>query len=665
MGRGAIGLVLALLAAASGAAHGMQLEQGRLKLHLLLRPVGEEIYTLKDMPDGGQVLHARFSYTERGSDVSATADLRTRADLTPVEFTAKGKSYRPFSFDAAVTVDPSGRTARVHDGETNRTVPVPARFFTISGYDPVSVQMLLLRYWLAHGRPARLAQLPAAAPGTELEIAEAGHDTVASTQGPVRLTRYTVRNLVWGQEAVWLDDRQRIAAVASYAGGLPLEAVRPEFEAELPKLVHSADADRLQWLAALAERIRPLAQGRYAIHAARMIDEVHAEPVSDAMVLVDDGRIVAAGPRAAVRLPKGVRVIEAPANATLLPGLWEMHGHLSQVDYGPAYLAAGVTTARDLGGEWDFVTAERDLVNAGRGLGPHMLLGCLVDGSGPKSFGVVYADTPKQGRAVVRRCKTAGFVQMKIYDYITPDVLTAIAAEAHALGMSVTGHVPKVMDAGQAVLGGMDQINHFGAPMKLARAADPSRPIDVESPGVQKVIRFFRNHHTVIDPTQAWGEVLGRPRDVPIASFEPGYAKAPYALASVIGSAGSPPGTRSWGMSADTAAMLKALDAAGVPLVAGTDKALPAHSLHRELELYVKAGLSPAEVIRIATRGAAEAMGLADEAGSIAPGKRADLILVDGNPLQDFTALRRVERVVTAGRMYDPAPLWRSVGFEP
>jgi hypothetical protein len=427
--------------------------------------VGEEIYTLKDMPDGGQVLHARFSYTERGSDVSATADLRTRADLTPVEFTAKGKSYRPFSFDAAVTVDPSGRTARVHDGETNRTVPVPARFFTISGYDPVSVQMLLLRYWLAHGRPARLAQLPAAAPGTELEIAEAGHDTVASTQGPVRLTRYTVRNLVWGQEAVWLDDRQRIAAAASYAGGLPLEAVRPEFEAELPKLVHSADADRLQWLAALAERIRPLAQGRYAIHAARMIDEVHAEPVSDVMVLVDAGRIVAAGPRAAVRLPKGVRVIEAPANATLLPGLWEMHGHLSQADYGPAYLAAGVTTARDLGGEWDFVTAERDLVNAGRGLGPHMLLGCLVDGSGPKSFGVVYADTPKQGRAVVRRCKTAGFVQMKIYDYITPDVLTAIAAEAHALGMSVTGHVPKVMDAGQAVLGGMDQINHFGAPM--------------------------------------------------------------------------------------------------------------------------------------------------------------------------------------------------------
>ena len=660
-------LAIALLAFPAVASAQDTVERGRLSLHFLLRPVGEETYTLERAPDGERTLSATFNYTERGSKVSLAATLRMKPDLTPTAFASKGRSYRPFSVDAAVTLNPGHGTAVVRDGEgaAERIVPLPERYFTVSGYNPFSVQMMMLRYWLDHGRPAHLVQLPAARGGSDVEIAEVGHDTVASPAGPLQLTRYSVRNLVWGQEAIWLDDRRRIAAAASYAGGLPLEAVRPDLEPELPKLVRSADSDRLTWLARLARDMRPLAEGRYAIHVGLMIDEVHAEPIRDALVLVDGDRIVAAGPRAAVALPPGVRVIEAPPGATLLPGLWEMHAHFSQVDYGPAYLAAGVTTARDLGGEFDFVTAERDLINSGRGLGPRMLLGCLVDGRGPNSFGVVYAGTPEEGRAVVRRCKSAGFVQMKVYDYIQPEVLKAIAEEAHARGMSVTGHVPKGMTAEQGVLAGMDQINHFGSIIETAHAVDPLRPVNVNSLGVREMIGFFKAHHTVIDPTQAWGELLGRPRDIAIESFEPGYAKAPYALTSVIGSSGSPPGTARWGMSAETGALIKALYRAGVPIVAGTDKALPAHSLHRELELYVKAGLTPAEVIRIATIGAAQAMGQDHDAGSIAPGRRADLILVDGDPLRDFAALRRVRRVIAGGRMYDPAALWRSVGYRP
>jgi imidazolonepropionase-like amidohydrolase len=295
-----------------------------------------------------------------------------------------------------------------------------------------------------------------------------------------------------------------------------------------------------------------------------------------------------------------------------------------------------------------------------------MLLGCLVDGGGTGAFGTVYAATPDEGRAVVRRCKAAGFVQMKIYDLIRPEVLIAICAEAHRLGMTVTGHIPHGLDAIQGVEDGMDQINHFGYIMQVAKAADPAEPLRVDSPGVQKVIAFFRDHHTVIDPTQSWGELLGRPRNVPIASFEPGYAKAPYTLTSVIGTSGAPPSDRGdWGMTADSAVLLKALYDAGVPIVAGTDKALPAHSLHRELELYVKAGLTPMQVIKLATSGSARVMGMAGEVGAVSPGQRADLILVAGDPLADFSALRRVTRVVTDGRMYDPAPLWRSVGFKP
>jgi imidazolonepropionase-like amidohydrolase len=112
-------------------------------------------------------------------------------------------------------------------------------------------------------------------------------------------------------------------------------------------------------------------------------------------------------------------------------------------------------------------------------------------------------------------------------------------------------------------------------------------------------------------------------------------------------------------------AVLRALHQAGVPIVAGTDQAIPGHSLHRELEIYVEAGFTPLQAIQAATLVPARAMRREKELGTIVPGKRADLILVDGDPLADIHALRRLSSVVTAGRVYDTAALWRSVGFLP
>ena len=111
--------------------------------------------------------------------------------------------------------------------------------------------------------------------------------------------------------------------------------------------------------------------------------------------------------------------------------------------------------------------------------------------------------------------------------------------------------------------------------------------------------------------------------------------------------------------------MLAALHRAGIPIVAGTDQAIPGHSLHRELELYVEAGFTSMEAIQAATLVPARAMGLASELGTIEVGKRADLVVVDGDPLVDIGALRRISTVVTAGRAYDTATLWRLIGFEP
>ncbi len=589
-----------------------QAETGKLTVHFLQLPVGQETYELKD-----NVLNASFEYTERGSRVALSAMLRMKPDLTPEQFEAHGKSYRPFPVEVSVK-DPAQA----------------APFFTISGYSPLSVQMLMLRYWRSHGQPRRMIQLPGK---TYVEIELAGYQQINGN----RLTRYSIGNVVWGRESVWLNEEEEIVAAVTYAGNLPLEAVREDYRGALPQFVQDAVSDRIREFRALSRRIRPIASGTFAITGVTLIDGTGAVK-ANANVVVRDGRIISTD-----KVPARAHAIDGHGK-TLLPGLWEMHAHFAQVEYGPSYLAAGVTTARDCGEEFEFITAARDAVEQGA-LGPRLMLAGLVDGSGTGTFGVNWADTPEQGRAMVAKYKSAGFAQMKIYNRIKPDVLKAIAEEAHRQGMTVTGHVPEGMTAFQAVESGMDQINHIGPVAQAVRAA-----------GQEKAIRFFKDHNTVIDPTLAWNELLGHSSDVAIESFEPGFAKAPYPLRAMIGGA--------FGQGArleSSLNLVKALHDAGIPVVAGTDKAVPAHSLHRELELYVQAGLTPMQVIQLATLGSARVMRMENESGSIEVGKRADMILVDGNPLANFADLRRVTRVITRGRMYDTSELWRSAGFEP
>jgi len=114
---------------------------------------------------------------------------------------------------------------------------------------------------------------------------------------------------------------------------------------------------------------------------------------------------------------------------------------------------------------------------------------------------------------------------------------------------------------------------------------------------------------------------------------------------------------------AQTLSVIGALHRAGVTIVPGSDTGLVGYGLHREIELYVQAGMTPLEAIQCATIVSARAMRLDAELGTVQAGKRADLILVDGDPLKDIAALRRVTRVIHDGRVYDAAALWRSVGF--
>jgi imidazolonepropionase-like amidohydrolase len=191
--------------------------------------------------------------------------------------------------------------------------------------------------------------------------------------------------------------------------------------------------------------------------------------------------------------------------------------------------------------------------------------------------------------------------------------------------------------------------------------------INLDSPEAQKALSFLKAHHTVVDPTMALMEFFTATSVKPPSSFEPGIAKVAPELAEQLTDVG-PPTERSQireKVFEKEIVIVGALHRAGIPVVAGTDQTVPGYSLHREMEIYVQAGFTPMEAIQAATSVPARVMGVEKESGTVEKGKRGDLILVDGDPLQDIRNARNVEYVITNGTMYRTAELWQSVGFKP
>jgi len=229
--------------------------------------------------------------------------------------------------------------------------------------------------------------------------------------------------------------------------------------------------------------------------------------------------------------------------------------------------------------------------------------------------------------------------------------------------MTVTGHVPQALSTMAGIEAGMDQINHLNYVTSMLRT-DANAPTDLQSDIAIRAIAFLLEHHTVVDPTSSW-EMSGHSREVDVASFEPGITTCAFDTRCKV--------PRRHGRHDDGGADEGAHDtdvgrhrsaAQGrVPIVPGSDTGLVRHGFHREIELYVQAGMTPLAAIQSATIVSARAMGLDRDSGTIEPGKRADLIVVNGDPLKDITLLRRVTRLVTNGRMYDASALWHSVGF--
>jgi hypothetical protein len=367
-----------------------------------------------------------------------------------------------------------------------------------------------------------------------------------------------------------------------------------------------------------------------------------------------------------------------------MPGLWDNHQHFGD-NVGVLDIANGVTSARDMANDTDAFLKRVARFDAGTELGPRVWKAGIIDGTGPFAGPTkMRINTAAEAIQDVDWYADHGYGQIKIYSSVPPPIVPVIAAEAHARGLRVSGHVPAFMSAQQFVADGADEIQHLNFIVleflfdqvketrnmnRFTAVAAHAREFTPQKPQVQEFIAYLARHHTVLDPTMNVFEALfcGDPAAVTPGLEQLAPRMPPQVRRTLLSSAlPVPKGDEDAYREALPAmlGLLKALYDARVTVIPGTDS-LAGYSLHHELELYARAGIPPAEVLRLATLTSAQVIGADGERGVIAPGKLADLILVDGEPSRQIADINKVMLVMKGGRIYDPARIEQALGIAP
>ena len=425
----------------------------------------------------------------------------------------------------------------------------------------------------------------------------------------------------------------------------------------------------------------------FAITHVTVIDGTGAPPKTNQTVLVAGDRITAIGAVDAVRIPRGARTIDATGRF-LIPGLWDAHIHTRYegIDHLRLLISNGITSARNMSGPWEHLSqihSWRKQIQKGERVGPRLLTaGPLLDGPGTGRAVQVAVSNADEARAAVRKTKREGADFVKVYNLLSRESYFAIAAEARAQGLPYVGHVPfrvtpeEASAAGQLTLEHLDgiliasssreeQLRQQLAEFRPNPGQRTRSPLDgtalSEAFSGQKLSalaeRLKANQTTVVPTLSVCRNRIEGPSANPQDRLR--YIPAGYIDA--------------WKQSVviDTVEerrvrfehcerVVQGLDAAGVTILAGTDGIsafqITGFSLQDELALLVKAGLSETRALQAATRNPARVFNLTDQ-GTIENGKRADLVLLDANPLEHIENTRTIRFVMAAGRMFDRGDL--------
>ena len=282
-------------------------DSGVIRIHLLGHAIGSERYVIQ--PVGKSLaLTDTFEFADRGGRVQLASSFAFTPAFEPLHFRSSGRSYRFVNVDADVTV--AGGRAHVQSLGDSSTIDVRKPFFTVAGYAPLEMQVLLVRYWATHGRPDRITTVPGD-PTTTVTIEDLGPKNLGLAKGASRpIKSFAIDGVAWGREILYTDGDDRIVGMVTRANLLPLEGVREDLVAAHPALLDSILADAARAELSLANRtaatIKPLAVGDFALVGARIIDATAREPIDDGTIVVRAGKITAVGDRRAVTPPARV-----------------------------------------------------------------------------------------------------------------------------------------------------------------------------------------------------------------------------------------------------------------------------------------------------------------------------------------------------------------------
>jgi imidazolonepropionase-like amidohydrolase len=417
-----------------------------------------------------------------------------------------------------------------------------------------------------------------------------------------------------------------------------------------------------------------------ALVGATLIDGSGGPPLTDAAIVVRDGSIEFVGPRSSFQLPQGTREVNVKGR-WIIPGLIDAHAHLAPAaDWAPPrYLAWGVTTLRDVHGDLNTILAVRKRANLGQGNDPRIYAaGAMIDGLPATYRDAIAVNGENNARKAVDRLVSAGVDLIKVYTHIDASLLRAIVNEAHAFNLSVTGHLGMI-DAVAATKAGISGIEHMSGVAEAA-SSDPSGLYaahyrgffpgwtaserswaTLDSTALARVATRLAEQKVTIIPTLILHETLSRLDDRavlndPVLAAVPAAQRKDWDVTDLISRAGwTREDFASFRRSRPKQDLFLRLFAAGGGSIAvGTDASnqllVPGYSEHQELELLVKAGLSPREALRAATGNNAVLLGI-DSLGLLAPGKAADLVVLTKNPLSDIRNSRTIQSVMIRGHL--------------
>jgi hypothetical protein len=620
------------------------------------------------MPDGR--IAFRESILLRGLTFETDATMKIGADGMPSEIVIRGVTPQG---DAAETFS-------IANGQANWTSPV----------DKGSAAYSAPTYYLANGGPF-LSAAPEierllAARDTGLALLPSGHATlqkvssleVDGPQGRKNVDLVMVKGVGQSPQPFWVHNGKFFGALVG------LNLLPAGYEGNAEKMQAAQDAAIAAMAPATAKKfLTAEAKQPVLFSNVKMYDADKRQFVPGRYVLTQDGKIVSVGGSAPARLPAGTRTIDG-AGKTLVPGLWDSHMHVGDDFQTVSELALGVTNCRNPGGPIELEVAQRERRNGGTLLAPECWDSVIVDQKGPLvAQGSLAVTSLDETLAAVRKIAANHLTGVKFYTSMKPEWIAPAAKLAHELGLQTHGHIPAGMRTLDAINAGYDEITHIyfatmqAMPQEVVDKANTTirligpgkyfKDVDLDAEPMKTVIATMAKKQITLDPTLVVVEgVLLANAGTPAPAYAPYVGTVPAAVER--GFKGGPipylPGMTRADAQASVDHMgeyIARLYHAGVPIVAGTDGY--GLELVRELELYVKGGLTPAEALATATIIPARNVKADKRTGSIAPGKEADLLLVDGDPEKNIGDLRHVDQVMSDGYLMDGDALRKEAGY--